>query len=38
MSGMRSKIQAILANQALLPRIDKKSFYDVYRASNYIDG
>ena len=31
-SGMRSKVQAALADQASLPRIDNKSFHDVHRA------
>ena len=35
---MRSKVQAALADQASLPRIDKKSFHDVHRASNCAGG
>ena len=37
-SGMRSKVQAASADQASLPGIDKKSFHDVYRASNCAGG
>ena len=37
-SGMRSKVQAALADQALLSGIDKKNFHDVHRASNCAGG
>ena len=35
-SGMRSKVQAALADQASLPRIDNKSFHDVHRAEGVL--
>ena len=35
---LRSKVQAASADQASLPGIDKKSFHDVYRASNCAGG
>ena len=33
---MRSKVQAALADQASLPRIDNKSFHDVHRAEGVL--
>ena len=35
-SGMRSKVQAALADQASLLRIDNKSFHDVHRAEGVL--
>ena len=35
-SGMRSKVQAALADQASLPRIDNKSSHDVHRGEGVL--